>query len=74
MAELEQSPELQAVSKIKEVAWGLASTGAVVAAVRLGVPDALGAEPARAEDLAAKVGADTDALARVLNALGRVPK
>jgi hypothetical protein len=69
VAELEQSPELQAVSKIKEVAWGLASTAAVVAAVRLGLPEALGEEPARAEDLAAKVGADTDALARLLNAL-----
>ncbi|MEN3305299.1 MAG: hypothetical protein V7603_1501 [Micromonosporaceae bacterium] len=69
MAEIAVSPKLQAVSKIKEVAWGVASTGAVMAAVRLGVADALGDEPARAEDLASGVKADPQTLTRLLNAL-----
>jgi C-methyltransferase len=69
VAELVQSSELAAVSKIKEVAWGLASTGAVVAAVRLGVAEALGDEPARAEEVADRIGVDADALTRLLDAL-----
>jgi len=63
------TPELQAVSRIKEVFWGVASTGAVMAAVRLGLADALGDEPAHVDELAREVKADPDTLRRLLTAL-----
>jgi len=63
------SPELQAVQKIKECAWGMVSTSVLVAAIRLGLPDAVGDEPVTAEAIAHKVGAEPVTLARLLDAL-----
>lgn len=69
MDEFVLSPELQAVQKIKEVAWGMVSTSVLVAAIRLGLPDALGEEPATPESLASTVDAEPGLLARLLDAL-----
>lgn len=69
MEEFDLSPELQAVQKIKEYAWGMVSTSVLVAAIRLGLPDAVGDEPATAEALANKVGAEPETLGRLLDAL-----
>jgi len=63
------SPELQALQKIKECAWGMVSTSILVAAIRLGLPDVVGDEPATAAALADKVGAEPQTLARLLDAL-----
>ncbi len=54
-----------------EVAFGAAAAGALLAAVRLGVADALGDEPAEAADLAARVRAEPGALDRLLRALSQ---
>ncbi|MEV6278911.1 methyltransferase [Nocardia sp. NPDC051832] len=63
-------PELQSnISRIKEVAWGLVSTAALVTAVDLGVAQALAAGPRSAADLAAELNADPGALAQLLDAL-----
>lgn len=69
MEDFDLSPELQAVQKIKECAWGMVSTSVLIAAIRLGLPDAVGDEPATAEALAHKVGAETGTLTRLLDAL-----
>lgn len=69
MDEFVLSPELQAVQKIKEIAWGMVSTSVLVAAIRLGLPDAVGDEPATAESLASTVDADPENLSRLLDAL-----
>ncbi len=69
MEEFNLSPELEAVQKIKEAAWGMVSTSVLVAAIRLGLPDAVGDEPATAEALANKVGAEPGTLTRLLDAL-----
>ncbi|WP_203930571.1 methyltransferase [Virgisporangium ochraceum] len=69
MDEFVLSPELQAVQKIKECAWGMVSTSVLIAAIRLGLPEAVGDEPATAEALANKVGAEVDTLTRLLDAL-----
>ena len=47
----------------------LTAPWALRVAVTLGVPDAVGDEPIRTRDLAARVGADADALARLLRHL-----
>lgn len=57
------------MSELMELALGAARAGAVRAAVTLGLPDALGDTPAPVADLAAAVGADPDALGRLLRSL-----
>jgi hypothetical protein len=57
---------LDAVSKVKELAWGLASTAALLSAVELGLAEAVGEQPAAIADLAIRVNADPDALDRLL--------
>jgi hypothetical protein len=52
-----------------EKAWGVGATGLLHVAARLGVADALAAGPRRAEELAAELGVDADALHRTLRAL-----
>lgn len=54
---------------LHEMAFSLGVTAALMAAVRLGVPDALGDEPTSVEDLAAEVGANPDSLNQLLRAL-----
>src|SRR6266487_3690284 len=63
------SPQLRAVQQIKEIAWGMVSTSAVVAAIRLGIPEMLGEEPRSADSLAAQIGANPGTLARLLDTL-----
>ncbi|WP_236062320.1 acetylserotonin O-methyltransferase [Actinacidiphila acididurans] len=55
--------------ELREIVFGAARAGAVRAAARLGVADALGEEPATAEELAAAVGAQAGPLRRLLRAL-----
>ncbi|MFL1428172.1 MULTISPECIES: methyltransferase [unclassified Nocardiopsis] len=62
-----QSPE--ASVRIHELAYGLALTGALLAAVRLGVAETLDGESAPVEEIASTVGADPDALHQLLRAL-----
>ncbi|WP_024806284.1 methyltransferase [Nocardia sp. BMG51109] len=57
------------ISRIKEVAWGLVSTAALVTAVDLGIAGALDAGPRSAADLARELDADPVALAQLLDAL-----
>jgi SAM-dependent methyltransferase len=52
-----------------ERAFGLVDTKAIYTAVVLGVPEALAGGPLSATDAAARVGADADALARLLRYL-----
>jgi len=63
------SPELRAIQKVKELAWGMVSTSVVVAAIRLGLPDAISDDPATTESLAERVGAEPGTMARLLDAL-----
>ncbi|MGA4876171.1 methyltransferase [Streptomyces lydicamycinicus] len=58
-----------AVRHLRELALSAACAAAVRAAARLGVADALGDEPTGAPALADAVGADAQALARLLRAL-----
>ncbi|WP_245687584.1 acetylserotonin O-methyltransferase [Streptacidiphilus griseoplanus] len=58
-----------AAMRLRELAFSAASAAAVRAAVRLGVPDALGDTPTTAGELAAAVDADPQALRRLLRAL-----
>jgi C-methyltransferase len=55
--------------QLRELVFGAACAGAVRAAARLGVADALGESPATAEELAASVKAEPRALRRMLRAL-----
>ncbi|MEU9606510.1 methyltransferase [Streptomyces sp. NPDC048057] len=55
--------------RLRELAFGAACAAAVRAAARLGVADALGDEPATAEQLAAAVAAEPKPLRRLLRAL-----
>jgi hypothetical protein len=55
--------------ELREIAFGAARAAAVRAAARLAVADALGEEPATAEQLAAAVGARPEPLRRLLRAL-----
>ncbi|MFI9507906.1 methyltransferase [Nocardia sp. NPDC052566] len=57
------------ISRIKEVAWGLVSTAALVTAVDLGIARALAAGPRSATALARDLDADPVALAQLLDAL-----
>lgn len=57
------------ISRIKEVAWGLVSTAALVTAVDLGIAGALAAGPRTAAALATELDADPVALAQLLDAL-----
>ncbi|GAA4545542.1 methyltransferase [Amycolatopsis samaneae] len=58
-----------AVTRMRELAHSAACAAAIRAAVRLGLPDALGDTPATADELAAAVRADPGALRRLLRAL-----
>lgn len=58
-----------AAMRLREIAFSAASAAALRAAVRLGVPDALGDTPTTAGELAAAVDADPQALRRLLRAL-----
>lgn len=60
---------LEAVGRLRELAMSAAIAGAVRAAARLGVADALGEEPADAQTLAEAIGADAGTLRRLLRAL-----
>lgn len=64
------SSEVQSgISRIKEVAWGLVSTAALVTAVDLGIADALASGARSAAELADELDVDPVALAQVLDAL-----
>lgn len=54
---------------IFERAIGIVDTKAIAVATELGIPDALGDGPRASEDLATEVGADADALERLLRYL-----
>ncbi|MGW5353110.1 methyltransferase [Streptomyces sp. NPDC004031] len=60
----------QSAMRMRELVFGAACAAAVRAAARLGVADALGDEPATAEELAAVVGTEARPLGRLLRALG----
>ncbi|NUU21463.1 MAG: methyltransferase [Streptomycetaceae bacterium] len=55
--------------RLRELAFAAVAAAVVRAALRLGIPDALGETPESAEDLAARVGADPAALRRLMRAL-----
>ncbi|MFI6812997.1 methyltransferase [Nonomuraea sp. NPDC050328] len=57
------------MTRLRELGMSLGFAGALRAGVRLGLPDALGDEPAHASALAAAVGADAETLDRLLRAL-----
>jgi len=57
------------VLQMRELAHSAVCAAAIRAAARLGVADVLGDEPASAPDLARQVGADPDALLRLMRAL-----
>ncbi|SEG93576.1 C-methyltransferase [Actinacidiphila yanglinensis] len=57
------------VLRLREFAHSAACAASVRAAALLGLPEALGDEPASPADLAAAVGADPDATARLLRSL-----
>jgi C-methyltransferase len=59
----------QPILRLRELAHSHACAAAIRAAARLGIPDAIGDEPATAETVAATVGADADATRRLLRAL-----
>ncbi|MFD2468872.1 methyltransferase [Amycolatopsis silviterrae] len=59
----------QAVMRLRELALSSACAAAVRAAARLGLPDALGDQPSTVEDLASALGADADALGRLMRML-----
>jgi hypothetical protein len=52
-----------------ELATGSWTTQVVYVAAKLGIPDRLAAGPARADDVAAQVGADPDAVYRLMRAM-----
>ncbi|MFE9932301.1 methyltransferase [Streptomyces sp. NPDC005533] len=59
----------QPAMRLRELVFGAAVAGAVRAAARLGVADALGAEPATAAELAAALNCEPRPLERLLRAL-----
>ncbi|MEU9085347.1 methyltransferase [Streptomyces sp. NPDC048357] len=59
----------QPAMRLRELVFGAAVAGAVRAAARLGVADALGAEPTAAAELAAAVNCEPRPLERLLRAL-----
>ncbi|WP_420711794.1 methyltransferase [Streptomyces sp. NRRL F-5123] len=60
----------QSAMRMRELVFGAACAAAIRAAARLGVADALGDEPATAEELAAAVRTEARPLGRLLRALG----
>jgi C-methyltransferase len=68
-AEPQHRPPPQPGMELREIVFGAARAGAVRAAARLGVADALGDTPATAEELAAAVEAEPGPLGRLLRAL-----
>ncbi|MDT0303926.1 methyltransferase [Streptomonospora wellingtoniae] len=68
----EQTAEQQTqadISRMKELAWGLTSTAALVAAIDLRVAEALDAGPRQCADLAQQVEADPTTLQQLMDAL-----
>lgn len=63
------APDPTIVTRLRELGMSLGFAGALRAAVRLGLPDALGDEAAGVEELAAAVGGDTETVDRLLRAL-----
>ncbi|GAA2146550.1 methyltransferase [Kitasatospora kazusensis] len=63
------APSPQSAMRLRELVFGAACAAAVRAAASLGIADALGEEPATAEDLAAAVRAEPRPLRRLLRAL-----
>ncbi|WP_410170050.1 methyltransferase [Actinacidiphila bryophytorum] len=59
----------QSVMRLRELVFGAACAAAIRAAARIGVADALGEEPASAEELAAAVRTEPRPLNRLLRAL-----
>ncbi|WP_331767308.1 methyltransferase [Embleya sp. NBC_00896] len=59
----------QAATQLRELAMSAVSAAAVRAALRLGIPDALGDTPASVDELASAVRAEPQALHRLLRAL-----
>ncbi|MDT3397988.1 methyltransferase [Streptomyces sp. B1866] len=55
--------------RLREAVFGAARAGAIRAAIRLGVPDALGERPVDIDTLAAAVGTEPEPLRRLLRAL-----
>jgi hypothetical protein len=55
-----------AFERFSELMWGLAGTQCLHVVARLGVADALAAGPRPVADVATEVGADADALDRIL--------
>ncbi|WP_167473080.1 methyltransferase [Nocardia arthritidis] len=62
-------PPLPPAVVIHEMAYGLGAAAAVQAAANLGIADLIGDEPVGVAELAGKIGADADAMARLLRAL-----
>ncbi|GCD96567.1 methyltransferase [Embleya hyalina] len=69
MTETDVTRTPQAATRLRELAFGAMSAGALRAALRLGLPDALGDTSATVEDLAREVSAHPGALHRLLRAL-----
>jgi len=69
VADSGHNAQLQAESRIRELALSVAVASAIQVAVRLGVADAIGDEDADTQDLGPSVGAAPDTLARLLRAL-----
>jgi C-methyltransferase len=69
MTETIGRPPAAEVERVYGLIGGVASTAAIGAAVELGLFDAFGAGPVTADALAARVGADADAVHRLLRAL-----
>lgn len=70
MAEISQDRTTQEnISRIKEVAWGLVSTAAVMTAVRLRIAETLDSAPRSREEIAREVNADPMAVGQLMDAL-----
>ncbi len=61
--------ELQAVRQLERLALSAGVAAAIQAAVKLGLPEAVGDEPVHTTELATAVGVDTHTLPRLLRAL-----
>jgi hypothetical protein len=64
-----QTTSQSAGMRLRELAFGAVTAAAVRAALRLGVPDALGENPETPETLATRIDADPRSLRRLLRAL-----
>lgn len=62
-------PDPRAATRLRELGMSLGFAGALRAAVRLHVPDAIGDKPCTAEELAPRIGAHAGTLERLLRAL-----